>query len=83
MHHQSQIVSYYTYKKLYKDVRLQICPTLSKLFGCYFFKCEVGIFFPWFGQAQVFKVVAEAKDKGFSDVLFLDAGTGKNIEEVS
>ncbi|GMN52437.1 hypothetical protein TIFTF001_021572 [Ficus carica] len=26
------------------------------------------------------KVVAEAKAKGFSDVLFLDAATGKNIE---
>lgn len=33
--------------------------------------------------SPVFKVLAEAKAKGFSDVLFLDAATGKNIEEVS
>jgi branched-chain amino acid aminotransferase len=32
---------------------------------------------------QVYKVVTQAKAKGFSDVLFLDALTGKNIEEVS
>ncbi|PON83377.1 Aminotransferase class IV, partial [Trema orientale] len=32
---------------------------------------------------QVCKVVGEARAKEFSDVLFLDAATGKNIEEVA
>ncbi|KAF3440978.1 hypothetical protein FNV43_RR19264 [Rhamnella rubrinervis] len=33
--------------------------------------------------APVFEVVQKAKAQGFADVLFLDAATGKNIEEVS
>ncbi|KAJ7968376.1 Branched-chain-amino-acid aminotransferase [Quillaja saponaria] len=33
--------------------------------------------------APVFEAVNEAKAKGFTDVLFLDAATGKYIEEVS
>lgn len=33
--------------------------------------------------SPVYKAVAEAKARGFSDVLFLDAVTGKNIEEVT
>ncbi|EOX97260.1 D-aminoacid aminotransferase-like PLP-dependent enzymes superfamily protein isoform 3 [Theobroma cacao] len=33
--------------------------------------------------SPVFEAVSQAKAKGFSDVLFLDAATGKYIEEVS
>ncbi|KAH7518177.1 hypothetical protein FEM48_Zijuj09G0144000 [Ziziphus jujuba var. spinosa] len=33
--------------------------------------------------APVFEVVKKAKAQGYADVLFLDATTGKNIEEVS
>ncbi|KAI5314980.1 hypothetical protein L3X38_044156 [Prunus dulcis] len=32
---------------------------------------------------MVFEAVSKAKAKGFADVLFLDAATGKNVEEVS
>ncbi|CAD5315105.1 unnamed protein product [Arabidopsis thaliana] len=35
------------------------------------------------GTGGVVKSLIEAKSSGFSDVLFLDAATGKNIEEVS
>lgn len=31
---------------------------------------------------KVWITVAEAKAQGFSDVLFLDAATGKNVEEL-
>ncbi|CAH2036307.1 unnamed protein product [Thlaspi arvense] len=37
-------------------------------------------FHPW---QQVVKSMVEAKSSGFSDVLFLDSATGRNIEEVS
>ncbi|KAE8008212.1 hypothetical protein FH972_004746 [Carpinus fangiana] len=33
--------------------------------------------------APVFRAVTQAKTKGFSDVLFLDAKTGRNVEELS
>ncbi|XP_021814511.1 putative branched-chain-amino-acid aminotransferase 7 isoform X1 [Prunus avium] len=33
--------------------------------------------------SPIFEVVTKARAKGFTDVLFLDAATGKNIEEVS
>ncbi|XP_068319646.1 branched-chain-amino-acid aminotransferase 6-like [Pyrus communis] len=33
--------------------------------------------------SPVFEAVNKAKAKGFTDVLFLDAATGKNVEEVS
>ncbi|KAL5787943.1 hypothetical protein ACOSP7_004892 [Xanthoceras sorbifolium] len=33
--------------------------------------------------SSIYKAIAEAKSKGFSDVLFLDAVTGKYIEEAS
>ncbi|KAL5857582.1 hypothetical protein ACOSQ3_005040 [Xanthoceras sorbifolium] len=33
--------------------------------------------------ASIYKAITEAKAKGFSDVLFLDAKTGKNLEEAS
>lgn len=32
---------------------------------------------------QVFEAVNQAKANGYSDILFLDASTGKYIEEVS
>ncbi|KAI5314977.1 hypothetical protein L3X38_044153 [Prunus dulcis] len=32
---------------------------------------------------KVFEAVSKAKAKGFTDVLFLDAATGKNVELVS
>lgn len=41
---------------------------------------------PGFFLYKIWKVVKsllEAKSSGFSDVLFLDAATGKNIEEIS
>ncbi|KAB2604673.1 branched-chain-amino-acid aminotransferase 7 [Pyrus ussuriensis x Pyrus communis] len=31
---------------------------------------------------KVFEAVNKAKAKGFTDVLFLDAATGKNVEEL-
>lgn len=42
-----------------------------------------GIFFNLFFLWKVVKSLREAKSAGFSDVLFLDAATGRNIEEVS
>ncbi|XP_059447157.1 branched-chain-amino-acid aminotransferase 6-like isoform X1 [Corylus avellana] len=33
--------------------------------------------------APIFQAVTQAKTKGFSDVLFLDAKTGRNVEELS
>ncbi|TXG64014.1 hypothetical protein EZV62_011008 [Acer yangbiense] len=33
--------------------------------------------------ASIYKAITEAKAKGFSDVLFLDSKTGKNLEEAS
>ncbi|KAK3193186.1 hypothetical protein Dsin_024496 [Dipteronia sinensis] len=33
--------------------------------------------------ASIYKAITDAKAKGFSDVLFLDAKTGKNLEEAS
>ncbi|XP_031256917.1 branched-chain amino acid aminotransferase 2, chloroplastic-like [Pistacia vera] len=33
--------------------------------------------------ASIYKTISEAKAKGFSDVLFLDVVTGKNVEEAS
>ncbi|KAJ0077766.1 hypothetical protein Patl1_37283 [Pistacia atlantica] len=33
--------------------------------------------------ASIYKTISEAKAKGFTDVLFLDVVTGKNIEEAS
>ena len=32
---------------------------------------------------QIYKAVTQAKAKGFTDVIFLDAATGKNIEEAT